>query len=173
MTAKFPEPKVQYATRLAIPIRLGSVAKNNGSLISQVTKDAYQFIFSRCGKDLQIALIVALGLNALFEEYEKGEFTKAEDFDQEALARENYDAQHPGLIKRMKRANEIAERLGREPIQKLAEGIYNEQRALEPTNRDGFPFPDFWDEKVTDDTRSQYIWAAAIALNAQADANDS
>ncbi len=149
-------------------MRLPSVAKGNAPLISQTTKDAYQFIFSRCGKDLQLAVIVALSLRALVEEYEKGEFTKVEDFDHEALARKNAEALHGSLIKRMKRANEIAERIGREPIQTLAEGIYNEQRALEPTDADGFPYPDFWDEKVTDDTRSQYIWAASIALNAQA-----
>lgn len=172
MTAKTPEPSTRYATKVAIPARFFDVAKENAKLISQVTVDAYKFIYSRCGKNLQIGVVVALGLTTLMQEYEQGEFTKYEDFDEEAVAKENAQALHGREIKMAERITALL--AGKETawvaeMQKVAEAIYNEQRGLTPTNDQGEPFPDFWDEAVLDKTRMQYFLAASAAMKALGD----
>lgn len=172
MTAKTPEPKTMYATKVAIPARLIDVATANAKLISQVTVDAYKFIHSRCNKNLQIGVVVSLGLSSLMQEYEKGEFTKYEDFDEEAVAKENAHALHGREIKMAERINALVDGKPKAwvaEMQKVAEAIYNEQRGLKPTNDQGEPFPDFWDEAVLDKTRMQYFLAASAAMKAMGD----
>jgi hypothetical protein len=166
-----PAPGETYATALAIPRHLLPEAMANQELIGKVSIDAYNFIFDRCNKSLGLASIVASAVATLTAEYEKGEFTKEEDFDSESLARKNYEAEHPRATERGKQAEEIIERLGLARVQTVAAAIYAANVRIHPVSSDGTPFPrSIWDEKVLPETKLEFVWAAAVALDADAKA---
>jgi len=79
----------QYATKFAIPQHLFDTAKRTPQLISKVTLEAYNFIFERCNKDLKVSVCVAIGLSALVQDLERGEYTPIEKFDFGKLAHDN------------------------------------------------------------------------------------
>jgi hypothetical protein len=77
----------KYATKVAYPRHLYAAAVENAQLVSRVTIDAYNFIFSRCNKNLQITAVVAIGLAAITQEYESGEHQTLDEFNLQGAAK--------------------------------------------------------------------------------------
>lgn len=160
-----PEPGQSYATKFAVPRHLYALAMQNADLISRVTRDGFDFLYSRCKRDIGLASIVAVGLATLIQEYETGEHTKAVDMDFQAVAEQNGETLHGREDRRAKVVVEGIAEFGEERVQRIAAALYAANREITLLKDVGETVDD---ASVHQETRNQYRWAAVISLRANA-----
>lgn len=163
---------MMHGTKFAVPAHLYTLAKRNADAVAQITKDAYNFVFSRCNKDLGLATVVTIGLATLTQEYESGEHRPAGEVMAE-IARENEEtfkktreAQAGRDERRAAAVAELVKAFDLERIDRVANALYAANYEIVQPGGDCGTSID--DSRVNAETRTQYRWAAVVALRADA-----
>jgi hypothetical protein len=152
-----------HGTKLSVPRHLHALAVQNADAISQITKDAYNFIYSRCNRSIELATVVAISVSTLTQEYESGEHRPAAEVLAE-VERENHEILHGPDERRAAFVVAGAKEFDLERIDRVATALYSANyEILQPGAGVGLTLDD---PRVNAETRTQYRWAAIVALGA-------